>query len=209
MSRLLDQTRIPLDLSQDQPPAIRWRWFLDRWWWCWRRIIWWLECLLKLWRRLVFTMQAQLQTQWCWAASSVSVSLFYDNASTWTQCSVVNAELGQTTCCQNGSTSQCNQPWYLDRALTRTGNLTSWSGGTATIAQIRSQIRSGRPLGARIGWSGGGGHFVMIAGYRACDPDEYIDVRDPIYGSSDIALATFTTGYQGTGSWTHTYYTEP
>jgi hypothetical protein len=209
MSTLLDQTRIPLDLSEHQPLAMRWRWFLDRWWWFWRRIIWWLECVLKLWRRLGFAMQAQLQTQWCWAACSVSVSLFYDSASSWTQCSVVNAELGQTTCCQNGSTSQCNQPWYLDRALTRTGNLTSWSAGTATIAQIRSQIRSGRPLGARIGWSGGGGHFVTIVGYRACDPDEYIDVRDPIYGSSDISLATFTTSYQSTGSWTHTYYTEP
>src|SRR5687768_8471237 len=143
MSPLLDQTRIPLDLSQYRTPVMRWRWFLDRWWWCWQRLIWWLECLLRLWRRLPFTMQAQLQTQ----------------------CSVVNAELGQTTCCQNGSTAQCNQPWYLNLALTRTGNLASWSAGTATIAQIRSQIRTGRTLGARIGWSGGGGHFVMIAGY--------------------------------------------
>src|SRR5215212_9673493 len=96
--------------------------------------------------------QTRLQTQWCWAACSVSVAQFYDNASTWTQCAVVNAEFGQTTCCQNGSTAQCNQPWYLDLALTRTGNLASWSAGTAMIAQIRS----GRTLGARIGWSGGG-----------------------------------------------------
>jgi len=209
MPSLLDETRIPLDLSEHITPAIRWRWFLDRTWWLWWRIILWLECWLKLWRRLAFTMQAQLQTQWCWAANSVSVSLFYDSASGWTQCAVVNAELGQSTCCQNGSTSQCNQPWYLDLALTRTGNLASWSGGTATIAQVRAEIRRGRPLGARIGWSGGGGHFVMIAGYRSCDPDQYIDVRDPIYGSSDIPLATFTSSYQGTGSWTHTYYTEP
>jgi hypothetical protein len=208
MPQLSDQTRIPLDVSGYITPAIRWRLFIDRRWWLWWRIIWLLECWLKLWRRLSLAMQAQLQSQWCWAACSVSVSLFYDSASGWTQCSLVNAELGQSTCCQNGSTSQCNQPWYLERALTRTGNLASWSGGTATIAQIRSEIRSGRPLGARIGWSGGGGHFVMIAGYRSCDPDDYIDVRDPIYGSSDIALATFTSSYQGTGSWTHTYYTE-
>jgi hypothetical protein len=46
-------------------------------------------------------------------------------------------------------------------------------------------------------------------GCRSCDPDEYVDVRDPIYGSSDIPLATFTSAYQSTGSWTHTYYTEP
>ena len=208
MPKLLDQTRIPLDLAGHQSPVARWRWLFEWLWWLWRWILRWIECLLKLWRRLAFSMQAQLQTQWCWAACSASVSLFYDSASTWTQCTIVNAELGQTTCCQNGSTAQCNQPWYLDRALTRTGNLASWSGGTATIAQIRSEIGAGRPVGARIGWSNGGGHFVMIAGYRACDPDEYIDVRDPIYGSSDIPLATFTSSYQTTGSWTHTYYTE-
>jgi hypothetical protein len=208
MPKLLDETRIPLQLPDQLPSAIRWRWLLERLWWIWWRIIWWLECRLRLWRRLAFTMRMQLQTQWCWAANSVSVSLFYDSASGWTQCSVVNAELGQSTCCQNGSTAQCNQPWYLDRALTRTGNLASWSGGTATIAQIRAEIRGDRPLGARIGWSGGGGHFVMIAGYRSCDPDEFIDVRDPIFGSSDIARSTFASSYQGTGSWTHTYYTE-
>jgi hypothetical protein len=208
MAKLLDETRIPLDLAGHITRPMRLRWLLARWWWLWLRIRCWLECWLKLWRRLAFIMQAQLQSQWCWAACSTSVSLFYDSASGWTQCSVVNAELGQSTCCQNGSSTQCNQPWYLDRALTRTGNLASWSGGVATIAQIRSEIRNGRPLCARIGWSGGGGHFVAIAGYRACDPDEYIDVRDPIYGSSDVALATFTSSYQGTGSWTHTYYTE-
>jgi Papain-like cysteine protease AvrRpt2 len=204
-----DQTRIPLDLSDYAGPALRWRRLLDRWSWVWQRILGLLECLLKLWRRLALAMQPQLQSQWCWAACATSVSLFYDGASTWTQCSVVNTELGQTTCCQDGSTSQCNQPWYLDKALTRTGNLASWAAGTTTIAQIRSQVASGRPVGARIGWSGGGGHFVMIAGYRACDPDGYIDVRDPIYGSSDVSLATFTSSYHGTGSWTHTYYTEP
>jgi hypothetical protein len=208
MPKLLDETRIPLDLSDGTTPAIRWRWFRHRLWRFWWPIIWWLECWLKVWRRLAFTMQAQLESQWCWAACSASVSLFYDSASGWTQCSVVNAELGQSTCCQNGSTSQCNQPWYLDLALARTGNLASWLGGTGTIAQIRNEIRNRRPLGARIGWSGGGGHFVMIAGYRSCDPDEYIDVRDPIYGSSDIPRATFASSYQGTGAWTHTYYTE-
>ena len=152
-------------------------------------------------------MQAQLQSQWFSSANATSVSHYYDSASAWTQCTVVNAELGQTTCCVHCSTSQCNQPWYLNLALTRTGNLASWTGGTATMAQVQSEILDGRPVGARIGWSGGGGHFVMIAGYR-CDSVGYFDIRDPIYGSSDVAVATFTTSYRGSGSWTHTYYTE-
>ena len=85
MPRLLDETRIPLHLPQQLPSAIRWRWLLERLWWIWWRILWWLECRLRLWRRLAFTMQTQLQTQWCWAANSVSVSLFYDSASGWTR----------------------------------------------------------------------------------------------------------------------------
>ncbi len=204
MPRLLDETRISLDL---EALGLRRDRLLDFWRTLWERILAWLECWLRLWRRLAFSMQSQTQTQWCWAACSVSVSRFYDSASPWTQCSVVNAELGQSTCCQDGSTAQCNQPWYLNLALTRTGNLASWSGGTATFSQVRSEIRNGRPLGARIGWAGGGGHFVVIVGYL-CDAVGYLDVRDPIFGSSDIAMATFATSYQGTGSWTHTYYTQ-
>ena len=34
-------------------------------------------------------------------------------------------------------------------------------------------------------------------------------VEDPIYGATDIAFDTFRTAYQGSGSWTHTYYTNP
>jgi hypothetical protein len=156
------------------------------------------------WRRLAFDMQAQLQTQWCWSAVSTSASRFYDAASSWTQCTVVNAELSQATCCADGSTSQCNQPWYLDRALTRTGNLASWASGTVPISTIRAQIDAGRPLGARIGWSGGGGHFVVISGCLD-DATRMLEIRDPIYGTSEISIAAFASSYQGTGSWTHTY----
>jgi hypothetical protein len=135
---LLDTTRVALDLSQYKPPVIRWRWLLDRWWWLWLRIVWWLECLLKLWRRLLFSMPTQLQTQRCWAACSVSVSLFYDSASGWTQCSVVNAELGQTTCCQNGSTSQCTSrgTWTCAQEDAQSGELVCRHGDDHAVRQL-------------------------------------------------------------------------
>src|SRR5579863_7669733 len=47
--------------------------------------------------------QHQQQTEWCWSATSTSISHFYNAASTWTQCSLVNNAFNQTTCCQNGS----------------------------------------------------------------------------------------------------------
>jgi hypothetical protein len=158
------------------------------------------------WRRLPLTLQAQLQSQWCWAACSTSVAHFFDASSGWTQCGVANAELAQTGCCDDGSTPACNQPWYLDRALTRTGNFASRSTGPASMSAIRSQLSAGRPIAARIGWAGGGGHFVTISGCLD-DATGVLEVRDPIYGTSEISLANFSSSYQGSGSWTHTYFT--
>jgi hypothetical protein len=155
------------------------------------------------WRRLNFTMQTQQQTQWCWAAVSASVSAFFDATTGWTQCAIVNAELGRTDCCTNGSSTNCNRPWYLDSALSRTGNLQTWSSGVCTLADVTQEVNAGRPLCARIGWSGGGGHFLAIDGYN-CELST-IAVDDPWFGASDVVLSTFQTAYQGSGSCTHTY----
>lgn len=162
-------------------------------------------------RYLHLTMQTQQQSNWCWAAVSTSVAHFYSSSSPWTQCSVVNAELGASTCCTNGSSSSCNQPWYLDLALTRVGHLDHWAGGTATRQQIMTEIDHRRPLGVRIGWSGGGGHFVAIDGYEE-DQNErdggIVEVTDPIYGTSRLLYETLVSSYQSTGSWTHSYWTK-
>lgn len=37
---------------------------------------------------------------------------------------------------------------------------------------------------------------------------DYFDIDDPIYGKSHIAVSDFTNNYQGSGSWTHTYFTK-
>lgn len=154
---------------------------------------------------LNLTMQTQQQSNWCWAAVAVSINLFYKPASTWTQCSVANAELGQTACCSDGSSPSCNQPWYLDKALTRVGDLTNVTSGTVPFVGISAEIMGGRPLGVRIGWAGGGGHFVAVSGFSASD--QHVVVVDPIYGRSVVPVATLVNGYQGSGSWTHSYYT--
>lgn len=160
---------------------------------------------------LNLNMQTQQQSEWCWAAVSTSVALYYDAASPWTQCKVVNAELGMTSCCTNGSSAGCNQPWYLDKALSRVSHFDHWRGGTATRDEIVAEVKAGRPLGVRIGWSGGGGHFVVIDGY---DEDEQekdaniVEVRDPIYGTSRLHYDDFVSHYQSSGSWTDSYWTK-
>lgn len=158
-------------------------------------------------KQLNFNMQAQTQTNWCWAATSTSVSHFYWLWSTWTQCLVANGELGFSNCCNSSVPSACNVPWYLDRALTRTNNFVSITG-QVSFASVRAEIDAGRPVGARIGWSGGGGHFMVIYGYSWIAGAEYFDIDDPIYGKSHLSVSDFASNYQGSGTWTHTYFTK-
>jgi hypothetical protein len=154
---------------------------------------------------LRMTVQHQLQTQWCWAAVTTSVATYFRNRQ-WTQCRMVNDRLGQRVCCTDGASTVCNRPWYLDRALERVGNLEDFTSGPLSLADVRADIDEGRPICVRIGWSGGGGHFVAIAGYSEAG---VLDIQDPWFGRSAVGYLAFRTRYRGTGRWTHTYRTKP
>jgi len=212
---VLERTRVPLAPPAAEAPsagaaALKAAALLSPAFWLdlvirWRDII---AIILRLfrWHRLDFMMQHQQQTNWCWAAVSTSVALFYDPASTWTQCLVANGELGRTDCCGTGASGPCNVYGYLDTSLSRVGHLDHWAGGTATFAAVEGEVDGGRPLCLRTAWSGGGAHFLAIIGYRILQ--NMLAVDDPFYGKSDVSYTTFLTAYQGSGSWTHTYYTE-
>ena len=171
-------------------------------------------------KELAFNMEAQEMSQWCWAATAKSVSHFYWRWSTWRQCLIVNGELDLTTCCQRGlhRLRDCNRPWYLNTALTRTRNLRDWIGptpgvsmttGQASFQQVREEIDLGRPVGVRIGWPPDlrNGHFAVIYGYSRIGGTEYFDIDDSLYGKSHLSVTVFSNSYQGTGTWTHTYFT--
>jgi hypothetical protein len=161
--------------------------------------------------QLAFTMQSQQQTNWCWAAVATSIADYFSTSGPsggpWQQCELVNAELGQTTCCQDGSTGNCNCDWYLDRALTRVGHLAGpVITGAESFTYVEGEINGLRPVGVRIQWNGDGGHFVVLAGYDDSNGNQFVDVEDPWYGQSTYDYNAFATGYQsGAGSWSHTY----
>jgi hypothetical protein len=147
----------------------------------------------------------QQQTQWCWAAVATGVSLYYDPGSTWTQCKVVAAELSRPQCCQDGSTSECNIPWYLDRALRRVARLNDVRDGRPSDADLDAELSQGRPPCLRIGWTGGGGHFVGVGAYDL--NNRRLRIEDPWWGSTAVDADEFPDHYQGGGEWTHTYLT--
>ena len=155
---------------------------------------------------LDFTMQHQLQSEWCWAATSVSVAHYYDAHSSWTQCQMVNAQTGHTTCCQDGSSSDCNQPGYLDDALTRCGHLSSDTGGTTAINEVLDDLASGNPVCIRIGWSRRRRTFHRRDRSRG---SRHHDRRRSDLWPFGAEHNTLANDYQGSGSWTNLEYTKP
>jgi hypothetical protein len=154
---------------------------------------------------LNLSMEPQKQTNWCWAAVSYSVNAHFGGTS-WSQCRIAEEELQHADCCTNPQQG-CNRSWFLQKALTRVGNLQRFTGGAKTFAALVSEIDNGLPLACRIGWTLGGGHFVAIDGYLEQDTVQDVDVCDPWFGDATMSYDTFVKNYQGKGSWTHSYTT--
>jgi hypothetical protein len=160
-------------------------------------------------RTLQFDEQTQEQSEWCWAATTVSIAQYYDSATTWTQCTLVNRAFNLTDCCQDGGSDACNQPGDPAQALPIVGHLSSTANGAATLATVISEINGGHPISVGIYWTGGGGHNPAISGYDNSNPAApVIDVQDPFYGPSTPDFNTFPGQYEGGASWADTYYTK-
>jgi hypothetical protein len=154
-------------------------------------------------------MQLQQQSNWCWATVAASVAGYYATAGPsggpWQQCEIVNLELGHNSCCLDGATATCNVPWYLELALTRVGHLARPPVGPCSFSYTKREIDLNDPVVGRIGWNGGGGHFVVLRGYDDGNDNEFVDVEDPWYGPSTLSHSVFSASYQNAGAWTHTY----
>jgi hypothetical protein len=159
-----------------------------------------------------FSMHTQEQANWCWAATSVSVSHFYDAASPWIQCILADEEFGSTNCCDDGSTPACNKPWSVFKGLKRVGHSGQIEIGPASL--LENEIAARRPVVTEVRWEGGGAHAPLISGYAdivvSLDPfvlERYLYIQDPFYGQSIIPCNSFRMSYQGVGHWTQTFYT--
>jgi papain like cysteine protease AvrRpt2 len=167
---------------------------------------------LARWHRLDFNMQQQQQTEWCWAAVGASVALYYDPASTWTQCRIATQQLhlqGVDCCDPANSSGVCNTTGRLQETLVIVGYLhPPFLRRAATFAEAQAEVDGGTPLGVRVAWThGAGAHFLAIIGYHALF--QMVAVDDPLYGKSDLDYTTLCTDYgNGGGVWTHTYRTQ-
>jgi hypothetical protein len=157
------------------------------------------------WERLSCPIPLQEQSNWCWCATTLGVRKFFRPADTTTQCQAANRILNRTDACALPASSVVNVTYYLDLALSTFGHLRAPIVSTPLApAQVGQEIQNGMPVGTRIGWYGGGAHFMVIEGYLAAAVPR-VAIHDPIYGRSEMDYSVYQTAYQGSGRWTHSY----
>lgn len=154
---------------------------------------------------LRFPIQRQQQSQWCWAGVSASVSRYYVPATPWTQCRIADVQSGRNDCCGSGAAGPCNNPSTLGTALTTVGHFDRQTSVQESLQTLENELVASRPLCIRVGWAGGGGHFIVASG---TEDDGFVWVSDPGGGTTTlVAYDTLRTAYSGSGTWTHSYFT--
>ena len=164
-----------------------------------------------------FDVQRQQRTKWCWAAITTSILGFFHPDRTVTQCQVVQRCLDPLAdgdgagadCCRRGRIKACNRTFKLVDALDEMGLSSSRCNYPLTLDEVREQIHAGVPVAVRIGWRGGGGHFVVVtavADEAARKGQTWLRVADPLdQAASYVTYDMLKHSYKGQGTWTHTY----
>ncbi|EST35175.1 papain-like cysteine protease family protein [Streptomyces roseochromogenus] len=113
-------------------------------------------------KRLNITMQAQQNSNWCWAASGDTIASWFGRNYTQNQFCDAAFNRPQGSTCGN---------WQA--ALDDVQNAFDWMGinpgtyvsGYLRYGTVQNEINADRPIETRIEWSSGGGHMHVLYGY--------------------------------------------
>jgi hypothetical protein len=154
-----------------------------------------------------FELDTQQKRQWCWAAVSAGVHGYFSGQAALSQCDVAQRLLGKN-CCQDPDA--CDSPQRLEAALEAIGAKVHVQPGRLDFQHLKAEIDAGRPVCARIGWFDGGGHFVVLYGYRESKSGgRQVLVSDPLFPDSIVEYDEFVSAYQAGGHWTGSYLLQP
>ena len=173
------------------------------------------EALAQVMPDLTFRIQKQEQLNWCWAAISASIAVYYKDPQWQQQCTVVDAVLksviGGANCCSAGASVPCNIPWDLRQALLRTGHLEKPINGAISFEVVTAEVESRRPLACRIFGPGPIAHFVAIIGCaRSSVGQQWVTIADPSPAAGNTTTLLYPdllTNYHYDSRWDRTYLT--
>ena len=153
-------------------------------------------------KQLDITMQAQQQTNWCWAASGNTIATWFGRGYTQNQFCDAAFNEPQGTQCGNWQASLDDVQNALDSMAINPG---SYVSGYLRYSTVQSEINASRPIETRIEWSSGGGHMHVLYGYDTSD--NWVYWGDPWPANYRYNWADYNY-YVGNDSftWTHSLY---
>jgi hypothetical protein len=120
-----------------------------------------------------------------------------------TQCDEANKEFGRSDCCNSPTPGACIQGGWPEFnkygfTFTRTSNT------ALTWDQVKDQVScKGKPFAFSWHWSGGGGHMMVVRGYKTESGTNYVYVNDPWAPNiGTVSYKTYTAYVSGSG-YTH------
>ncbi|GGY19572.1 hypothetical protein GCM10010342_01530 [Streptomyces anulatus] len=153
-------------------------------------------------QRLDITMQAQQQTNWCWAAGGNTIAAWFGRNYSQNQFCNAAFNRSQNSQCPNSQATLGNVQTGLSWAGVRPG---SYVTGWLRYPTVQAEISAQRPIETRIQWSSGGGHMHVIYGYD--DANSWVYWGDPWPSSNRYNWASHAWYVNNNEfSWTHSLY---
>jgi len=164
---------------------------------------------------LPFTEVIQKQSQWCWAAVTRSILLYYGHD--LSQCIIAEysrsvstlRDLGKVNCCTDPNQG-CDKWHYYGKTKGSIADILDHYGAlkakgiewAVTDAEVDSEInKNDRPLVVRWRKISGNGHFVVAHGLDK----GMLSYMDPLHGEGK-KVAKLSWVRNGAHKWTHTVY---
>ncbi|MFE7132580.1 papain-like cysteine protease family protein [Streptomyces sp. NPDC057638] len=153
-------------------------------------------------KRLNITMQAQLKTNWCWAAAGNTIATYYGR--TYSQNQFCNAAFNrqQGSECPNNQATLANVQTGLRWAGISPG---TYIGDWLRYSAVQTEINANRPIETRILWASGGGHMHVIYGYDTANSWVYWGDPWPSAGRYNWASHAWYVN-NNSHTWTHSLY---
>jgi len=146
----------------------------------------------------------QQTSMWCWAASGEMVMGYLGGMTS--QCEQANQRFGRTDCCDSPTPSACVLGGWPE--LAKYG-FTYDTGGALSWTDLKAQIDTlHTPFAFSWHWDGGGGHMMVVTGYKVINGQNWVSINDPWSpneGSQrDILYSDYVDG-TGYSHWTDYY----
>ncbi|OLZ70472.1 hypothetical protein AV521_15205 [Streptomyces sp. IMTB 2501] len=113
-------------------------------------------------KRLNITMQAQQNSNWCWAASGDTIASWFGRNYTQNQFCDAAFNRPQGSTCGNWQAALDDVQNALDWMGINPGTYVS---GYLRYGTVQNEINADRPIETRIEWNSGGGHMHVLYGY--------------------------------------------